>query len=126
MRTRRRRRYSAAARRNTADRPNCFTSSSASRRRRSGSSNRTCTDFMLVLYHHAVPAPAQPRVLHPPRLEFFTALQRQGVPSRLLLFPDEGHWINKPQNSQVWYNELLGWLAQYLAPESGSQKSARR
>ena len=39
------------------------------------------------------------RVPYTQSLEFFTALQRQGVPSRLVLFPDEGHWISKPQNS---------------------------
>jgi dipeptidyl aminopeptidase/acylaminoacyl peptidase len=47
-------------------------------------------------------------------LEFFTALQRQGVPSRLIIFPDEGHWVLKPQNSQLWYREFLGWLHTYL------------
>ncbi|PYR05905.1 MAG: hypothetical protein DMG00_20425, partial [Acidobacteria bacterium] len=43
-------------------------------------------------------------------LEFFTALQRKGVPSKLVLFPDEGHWILKPKNSSFWYSEVLGWL----------------
>jgi dipeptidyl aminopeptidase/acylaminoacyl peptidase len=47
-------------------------------------------------------------------LEFYTALQRQGVPSRLVIFPDEGHWILKPQNSRFWYQEVLGWLDRYL------------
>jgi dipeptidyl aminopeptidase/acylaminoacyl peptidase len=49
-------------------------------------------------------------------LQLFTALQRQGVPSRLLYFPDEGHWVLKPQNSQLWYKTVLGWLDQYLKP----------
>jgi dipeptidyl aminopeptidase/acylaminoacyl peptidase len=44
----------------------------------------------------------------------FTALQRRGVPSRLVLFPDEGHWILKPDNRVVWWNEMHGWLARYL------------
>lgn len=44
----------------------------------------------------------------------FTALQRLGVPSRLVLFPDEGHWIQKPHNRAVWWREMHGWLAQYL------------
>ena len=39
--------------------------------------------------------------------EMFTALQRLGVPSRMLYFPDEGHWVLKPQNSQLW-NEVVG------------------
>lgn len=54
------------------------------------------------------------RVPYTQGLELFTALQRQGVPSKLLLFTDEGHWIGKPHNSQLWYKEFLGWLAQYL------------
>jgi len=48
--------------------------------------------------------------------QLFTALQRRGVPSRLLYFPDEGHWVLKPQNSQLWYKTVLGWLDQYLKP----------
>lgn len=40
----------------------------------------------------------------------FTALQRRGVPSRLLRFPDENHWVLKPQNSIQWYREVQGWL----------------
>lgn len=48
--------------------------------------------------------------------QLFTALQRRGVPSRLLYFPDEGHWVNKPQNSQLWYKTVLGWLDAYLRP----------
>ncbi len=47
-------------------------------------------------------------------LEFFSALQRQGVPSKLLIFPDEGHWVLKPQNSQLWYKTFLDWLATYV------------
>jgi dipeptidyl aminopeptidase/acylaminoacyl peptidase len=47
-------------------------------------------------------------------LELFTALQRQGVPSRLLYFPDEGHWILKPQNAELWYQTVHQWLAVYL------------
>jgi dipeptidyl aminopeptidase/acylaminoacyl peptidase len=54
------------------------------------------------------------RVPYTQSLEFFTALQRQGVPSRLVLFPDEGHWILKPQNSRFWYSQVLEWLKEYL------------
>jgi dipeptidyl aminopeptidase/acylaminoacyl peptidase len=49
-------------------------------------------------------------------LQLFTALQLQGVPSKLLYFPDEGHWVLKPQNSELWYNTVLGWVGQYLKP----------
>jgi dipeptidyl aminopeptidase/acylaminoacyl peptidase len=54
------------------------------------------------------------RVPYTQSLEFFTALQRQGVPSKLIIFPDEGHWILKPQNSEFWYKNVLDWLATYL------------
>jgi dipeptidyl aminopeptidase/acylaminoacyl peptidase len=54
------------------------------------------------------------RIPYTQDLEFFTALQRQGVPSKLLLFPDEGHWVLKPQNSDLWYKTFLGWLGKYL------------
>ena len=48
--------------------------------------------------------------------QLFTALQRRGIPSRLLYFPDEGHWVQKPQNSRLWYQTVLGWLDHYLKP----------
>jgi len=54
------------------------------------------------------------RVPYTQGLELYTALQRQGVPSRLVIFPDEGHWILKPQNSKAWHAEVVAWLAQYL------------
>ena len=40
----------------------------------------------------------------------FTALQRKGIPSKFLYFPDENHWVLKPQNVVQWYDESLGWL----------------
>jgi dipeptidyl aminopeptidase/acylaminoacyl peptidase len=43
-------------------------------------------------------------------LAMFTALRRQGVPARLLVFPDENHWVLKPANSVRWYDEVIGWL----------------
>ncbi|MBL8150131.1 MAG: S9 family peptidase [Blastocatellia bacterium] len=46
--------------------------------------------------------------------QLFTALQRNKVPSRLLYFPDEGHWILKPQNSELWYTTVLDWFKQHL------------
>jgi dipeptidyl aminopeptidase/acylaminoacyl peptidase len=45
--------------------------------------------------------------------ELFTALQRQGVPSRFVNFPDEGHWVTKPANSRLWHNEVFSWLKKY-------------
>lgn len=54
------------------------------------------------------------RVPYTESLQMFTALQRQGVPSKLLMFPDEGHWILKPQNSELWYSTVLDWLGKFL------------
>ncbi len=48
-------------------------------------------------------------------LGLFTALQRRGVPSRLLWFPDEGHWVVKPANRELWWTTVHEWLARYLA-----------
>jgi dipeptidyl aminopeptidase/acylaminoacyl peptidase len=56
------------------------------------------------------------RVPYTQSLQFFTELQRQNVPSKLLIFPDEGHWITKPQNSQLWYKTFQDWLATYMKP----------
>jgi dipeptidyl aminopeptidase/acylaminoacyl peptidase len=47
-------------------------------------------------------------------LAMFTALQRHGVPSKLLYFPDEGHWILKPQNSELFYKTALEWLDKFV------------
>jgi len=54
------------------------------------------------------------RVPYTQSLEFFSALQRQGVPSKLVVFPDEGHWVLKPINAEFWYKTFLDWLATYL------------
>ncbi|UYY58941.1 alpha/beta hydrolase family protein [Sphingomonas sp. S2-65] len=53
------------------------------------------------------------RIPYTQGLAAFTALQRQGVDSRLLVFPDENHWVLKPKNSLQWYGEVLGWLNKY-------------
>ncbi|HEX4750882.1 MAG TPA: S9 family peptidase [Bryobacteraceae bacterium] len=45
--------------------------------------------------------------------ELFTALQELKIPSKLILFPEEGHWIVKPQDSQFWYATVIDWLTQY-------------
>jgi acetyl esterase/lipase len=74
-------------------------------------------------------------------LQLFTALQRLHVPSRMLYFPDEGHWVLKPKNSQLWYQEVGAWcdrwtkndgsLAEIAAPtpaagETRSVENSRR
>lgn len=45
--------------------------------------------------------------------QLFTALQLQHVPSKMLYFPDEGHWVLKPQNSQLWYKTVNDWVDQW-------------
>jgi dipeptidyl aminopeptidase/acylaminoacyl peptidase len=47
-------------------------------------------------------------------LQLFTALQKRGVESKLIVFPDEGHWILKPQNSEFWYTSVLAWFGKHL------------
>ena len=54
------------------------------------------------------------RVPYGQGLQLFTALQLQKVPSKLLLFPDEGHWILKPQNSVLWYKTFLEWINEWV------------
>ena len=57
------------------------------------------------------------RVPYTEGLSLFTALQRQNVPSRLIVFPDEGHWVLKPQNSQLWWKEVRAWLTDHADPK---------
>jgi len=47
-------------------------------------------------------------------LAAFTALQRQGIPSQFLYFPDENHWVLKPQNSVQWHDTVNAWLKQHI------------
>lgn len=56
------------------------------------------------------------RVPYDQSIQLYTTLQVRGVPSKFVLFPDEGHWILKPQNSEFWYNNVLDWLRKYLNP----------
>ena len=44
----------------------------------------------------------------------FTALQRQGIESQLLVFPDENHWVLKPANSIQWHHTVLNWLDKHI------------
>ncbi|MFT4047919.1 MAG: S9 family peptidase [Solimonas sp.] len=44
----------------------------------------------------------------------FTALQRRGIPSQLLVFPDENHWVQKPQNSVQWHDTVQAWLKRWI------------
>src|SRR6266513_926913 len=65
------------------------------------------------------------RIPYPQGLAAFTALQRRGIESRLLVFPDENHWVLKPANSILWYHTVLGWLDTHLndSPQQPSTPS---
>ena len=56
-------------------------------------------------------------------LQMYTALQRMEVPSKLIYFPDEGHWILKPANSAFWYRQVIAWWDQWLKPDVPPAKS---
>jgi dipeptidyl aminopeptidase/acylaminoacyl peptidase len=51
-------------------------------------------------------------------LENWSVLQRLQIPSRLIVFPDENHWITKGENSRFYYEEIRKWLDKYLKPQS--------
>jgi len=46
--------------------------------------------------------------------EYYATLRMLGVPARLLYFPDENHWVLKPQNSRLWYKEFFNWIEKYV------------
>jgi dipeptidyl aminopeptidase/acylaminoacyl peptidase len=54
------------------------------------------------------------RIPYTESLQAFNAAQLRGIPSKLLIFPDENHWVVKPQNSILWQREFFGWLDQWL------------
>ncbi|MGF1579691.1 MAG: prolyl oligopeptidase family serine peptidase [Gemmataceae bacterium] len=49
-------------------------------------------------------------------LQLFTTLQRLRIPSKMINFPDEGHWVSKPRNSEYWHREVFAWLKKYVPP----------
>ncbi|HEV7555082.1 MAG TPA: S9 family peptidase, partial [Kofleriaceae bacterium] len=53
------------------------------------------------------------RVVDTQGMGTFTALQRKGIPSRFVHFPDENHWVLKPQNSLLWHHEVLAWIDRF-------------
>lgn len=66
------------------------------------------------------------RVVETQGMATFTALQRRGIPSKFLYFPDENHWILKPHNSILWHETVIGWLDQWLkAPSDGKPGQAK-
>jgi dipeptidyl aminopeptidase/acylaminoacyl peptidase len=55
------------------------------------------------------------RVVDTQGMSTFTALQRKGIPSRLIHFPDENHWVLKPQNTKLWHDEVIAWITKWTA-----------
>ncbi len=53
------------------------------------------------------------RVPYGQGLQLFTGLQQMKVPSKLLVYPDEGHWITKPKNAELWYQQMLDWVTEW-------------
>jgi dipeptidyl aminopeptidase/acylaminoacyl peptidase len=47
-------------------------------------------------------------------LEYYDTLRQKGVPTRLIYFPDENHWVLKPQNALLWHREVFAWLDKYI------------
>ena len=47
-------------------------------------------------------------------INLYGVLQGKGVPARIVIFPDENHWVLKPQAALLWWKEAFGWLGKYL------------
>lgn len=56
-------------------------------------------------------------------MQLFTGLQTQKVPSKLVLFPDEGHWVLKPQNTVFWYEQFLSWIGEWTRKVPAPEKT---
>jgi dipeptidyl aminopeptidase/acylaminoacyl peptidase len=65
------------------------------------------------------------RVVDTQGMSTFTALQRKGIPSRFLYFPDENHWVLKPANSILWHETVLGWMDRWLKQPAGGSGGAQ-
>ncbi|MEQ5788118.1 S9 family peptidase [Erythrobacter sp. NFXS35] len=61
------------------------------------------------------------RVPYTQGLQSFTALQERDIPSQLLVFPDENHWVLSPKNSLQWHDTVFAWLDRWLKPEERAQ-----
>jgi len=57
-------------------------------------------------------------------LQYFNSLKAKDVPARLVYFPDENHWILKPQNSVLWYREFFAWLSRFVATQPPARRTA--
>jgi dipeptidyl aminopeptidase/acylaminoacyl peptidase len=59
-------------------------------------------------------------------LQLFTTLQMEGVPSKMLYFPDEGHWVLKPQNSKLWYETVNAWVDQWTKEQGTKEQGTKK
>jgi dipeptidyl aminopeptidase/acylaminoacyl peptidase len=57
-------------------------------------------------------------------LQYYDTLKAKNVAARLVYFPDENHWILKPQNSRLWYREFFAWVARYAPGGPAGRKRA--
>ena len=62
------------------------------------------------------------RVPYVQGLEIYNIYKSIGLPARLVCYPDENHWILKPQNSLHWYGEVLDWLKRWLIDDQGDRR----
>ena len=66
------------------------------------------------------------RVPYTQSLSTFNALQRRGIPSELLVFADENHWILKPANSMQWYEVVIDWMNRWTGKPASAAVSSKR
>lgn len=65
------------------------------------------------------------RVVDTQGISAFTALQRRGIPSKLLYFPDENHWVLSPANSILWHDTVIDWMDQWVKPTGRAGREKR-
>jgi dipeptidyl aminopeptidase/acylaminoacyl peptidase len=59
-------------------------------------------------------------------LAYYNTLKAKDIPTRLVFFPDENHWILKPQNSRLWYGEFFEWLRRFGGPRPARTRERSR
>ena len=64
------------------------------------------------------------RIVYTQTMQAFNAAKLRGIPARMILFPDEDHWVQKPQNSVLWQREFFAWFDRWLKPDSEAAKKA--
>jgi len=63
------------------------------------------------------------RIVYTQTMQAFNAAKLRGLPARMVLFPDEDHWCEKPQNSVLWQREFFKWFDSWLMPDSEAFKA---